>query len=38
MEVESGRVVFPAVRSHEALASLPAWARPLLEASIQLHT
>jgi predicted ABC-type ATPase len=35
LELEDGRVVFPDVRSHEALLAVPAWAQPILEAAIQ---
>ena len=37
LELEHGQVAFPDVSSHEALASVPAWAQPILEAAIQLH-
>jgi predicted ABC-type ATPase len=35
LEVESGRVVVPEALSHEALAAIPAWAQPILEAALQ---
>ena len=35
LELEGGRVVFPGVLSHEALAAVPVWAQPILEAAIQ---
>jgi predicted ABC-type ATPase len=35
MELEAGRLLMPDPRSHEALAAVPAWARPVLEAAIQ---
>ena len=35
LELEDGRVLFPDIRSHEALAAVPAWAQPILEAAIQ---
>ena len=35
LEIEGGRVLFPDVRSHEALAAVPVWAHPILEAAIQ---
>jgi predicted ABC-type ATPase len=35
LEFEGGRVVFPDALSHEALAAVPAWAQPILEAAIQ---
>jgi predicted ABC-type ATPase len=35
LEMERGRVVYPDVLSHEALAGAPAWAHPILEAAIQ---
>ena len=35
LELEGGRVVFPDVESREALAAVPAWAQPILEAAIQ---
>jgi predicted ABC-type ATPase len=35
LEMEDGRVVFPDVLSHEALAAVPEWARPVLEAAIR---
>lgn len=36
LELEAGRIVFPDVRSHQALAAVPAWARAILEAAIRL--
>ncbi|HET8744745.1 MAG TPA: AAA family ATPase [Ramlibacter sp.] len=35
MELEAGRVVFPDIGSRQALAAVPAWAQPVLEAAIQ---
>lgn len=35
LEIDGGRVIFPDVRSHDALAAVPAWAQPILEAAIQ---
>jgi predicted ABC-type ATPase len=35
LELAGGRVAFPDVRSHEALAAVPPWAQPILEAAIQ---
>lgn len=35
LELEAGRIVFPDVQSHEALAAVPVWAQPILEAAIQ---
>lgn len=35
LELEAGRIVFPDVASHEALAAVPVWARPILEAAIR---
>jgi predicted ABC-type ATPase len=35
LELEGGRIVFPDVLSHEALAAVPGWAQPILEAAIQ---
>lgn len=35
LEIEGRRVVVPDVQSHDALASVPAWAQPILEAAIQ---
>lgn len=35
LELEAGRIVFPDVASREALAAVPLWARPLLEAAIR---
>ena len=35
LELEGARIVFPDVRSHEALAAVPVWAQPILEAAIQ---
>jgi hypothetical protein len=35
LEMERGRVVYPDVLSHEALAGAPAWANPIMEAAIQ---
>jgi predicted ABC-type ATPase len=37
LEVERGRIVFPDVLSREALAAVPGWAQPILEAAIQLQ-
>jgi predicted ABC-type ATPase len=37
LELESGRIVFPDVRSHGALAAVPAWAQPIVEAAIRLQ-
>lgn len=36
IELEGGRVTFPDLRSAEALAAVPEWAQPILEAAIQL--
>ena len=35
LELEGGHTVFPDVLSHEALAAVPPWAQPILEAAIQ---
>jgi predicted ABC-type ATPase len=35
LELDRGRILFPDVLSHEALAAVPAWAQPILEAAIQ---
>lgn len=35
LELEHGRILFPGALSLEALAAVPAWARPILEAAIQ---
>lgn len=35
LELEAGRVTFPDVLSPEALAAVPVWAQPILEAAIQ---
>lgn len=35
LELEGGTVVFPDVRSKEALGAVPVWAQPILEAAIQ---
>lgn len=35
LELEGGRVVFPGDLSHGALAAVPVWAQPILEAAIQ---
>jgi len=35
LELEAGRVTFPNVLSPEALAAVPVWAQPILEAAIQ---
>jgi predicted ABC-type ATPase len=35
LELEGGRIVFPDVGSHEALAGVPVWARAILEAAIR---
>lgn len=35
LELDGGRIVFPDVASLEALAAIPRWARPILEAAIQ---
>lgn len=35
LELEGARIVHPDVRSHKALAAVPAWARPILEAAFQ---
>ncbi|RYF36122.1 MAG: hypothetical protein EOO21_02690 [Comamonadaceae bacterium] len=35
LEVQGGAVVFPDLQSYEALATVPAWAQPILEAAIQ---
>jgi predicted ABC-type ATPase len=35
LELEAGRIVFPDVASREALAAVPVWARPVLEAAIR---
>ncbi len=35
LELEAGRIVFPDVASREALAAVPVWARPILEAAIR---
>ncbi len=35
LEFDGGRVVFPDVRSGEALGAVPVWAQPILEAAIQ---
>ena len=37
LELERGRIVFPDVLSREALAAVPRWAQPILEAAIQLQ-
>ena len=37
LELEAGNIAFPDVRSREALAEVPGWARPILEAAIQLR-
>lgn len=37
LELEGGHVTYPDVGSHEALAAVPAWAQPILEAAIQLQ-
>nr|WP_283254174.1 AAA family ATPase [Ramlibacter paludis] len=37
LELEDGRLVFPDAGSHRALAAVPAWARPILEAAIRLQ-
>jgi predicted ABC-type ATPase len=37
LELERGRIVYPDVLSHEALAVVPAWAHPVIEAAIQLQ-
>lgn len=35
LELEVGRVILPDVQSREALAAVPVWAQPILEAAIQ---
>jgi predicted ABC-type ATPase len=35
LELEGGRLVVPAVLSHAALAAIPGWAQPILEAAIR---
>lgn len=35
LELERGRIVFPDIGSHQALAAVPGWAQPILEAAIQ---
>jgi len=35
LELEAGRVLFPDIASHEALAAVPAWAQPIVEAAIR---
>jgi len=35
LELERGRILFPDVLSHTALAAIPGWAQPILEAAIQ---
>lgn len=35
LELEGARILHPDVQSHAALAAVPAWARPILEAAIQ---
>jgi hypothetical protein len=35
LELEARRVILPDVLSQEALAAVPAWAQPYLEAAIQ---
>jgi predicted ABC-type ATPase len=37
LELDDGRVVFPDTHSRKALAAVPAWAQPILEAAIQLQ-
>jgi predicted ABC-type ATPase len=37
LELDHGRFVHPDIGSHEALAAVPAWAQPILEAAIQLQ-
>lgn len=37
-ELEKGRITWPATLSHPALAAIPAWAQPVLEAAIQRQT
>jgi len=37
LEVDAGRLVFPDAGSPQALAAVPQWAQPLLEAAIQLQ-
>lgn len=37
IDVEAGQVLFPDVRRAEALAAVPDWAHPILEAAIQLQ-
>lgn len=36
LEMQDGRLTFPATLDAAALAAVPAWARPILEAAIQL--
>lgn len=35
LELEGGRILFPDVGSHEALAAVPVWLQPILEGAIQ---
>lgn len=35
LELEAGRIVFPDVASRDALAAVPVWTRPILEAAIR---
>jgi predicted ABC-type ATPase len=37
LEMEAGRIVFPNTRSPKALAAVPEWAHPVLEAAIRLQ-
>lgn len=36
LEIQGGRLIVPGLRDAAALAAVPAWARPILEAAIQL--
>lgn len=38
LELEGGRILFPGTLSREALAAVPVWAQPILEAAIQRQT